>query len=593
MKRAFNSINGLFWLYKPYFKYGKLYTFLSLLFWIVIVPACQMLNVYMPTAIIESLENNKPFVEILLMVIIIQVTLMFQPMFENVFNMFCKNSKLPYIEMKLKQEAYNKAINTDYQYIDNPEYYDNYSWAVNQYAAKSQEAQGLLNRIASSVITVASMLAVITLLSPIAIAITVFGTIIENLLHIKTNFHDVKKDEELVPHNRKIGYYHRIFYTSKYAADLKSTKISNELMREYESVQAEKISVIKKYAKRMIGWEIGADFTFYFARTFVILNIVYGIFIGDISTVGAYVTLMLAVDKLKDSMNDMFYYVKDASKLSIYAKKIRIFFNTESRIENNKSEGIIPGENSFDLEFKNVAFSYENSDFSLAGLAFKIKKGEKVAIVGENGVGKSTLVKLLLRLYDVNFGEILINGVDIRKYNLDKLRAKVGVAFQNANMYAISFKKNIELYNETDKKQFDNISERFEFDRIFLKNNADEKTVVSKEFDENGIMLSGGEIQKIGIARLFTGDFGLLVFDEPSSALDPIAEYNMTKMIFDASNISTTIMIAHRLSTIRKADKIILIDNGKASEIGTHDELMLKKGKYYDMFTKQAENYAI
>lgn len=593
MKKALENINGLFWLYKPYFKYGKFFALLSLLFWLIIVPICQMLTVYMPTAIIDSLENNKPFGEILLMVIIIQIILMFQPMFENVFNMFCKNSKLPYIEMKLKQEAYNKAINTDYKYIDNPEYYDNYSWAVNQYASKAQEAFSLLNRIASSLITVASMLAIITLLSPIAIAVTVIGTIIENSLHIRTNFYDVKMDEELVPYNRKIGYYHRIFYTSKYAADLKSTKISNELMYEYENVQNEKISVIKKYAKKMIGWAIGADFTFYFARTFVILNIVYGIYIGNISTVGAYVTLMLAVDKLKDSMNDMFYYIKDASRLTIYAKKIKIFFSTESKIENNKSEGIIPDKNSYEVEFKNVAFGYENSDFNIDALNFKIKKGEKVAIVGENGVGKSTLVKLLLRLYDVDSGEIRINGIDIRKYNLNDIRAQIGVAFQNANMYAISFKKNIELYNKVDKKQFNDISKRFEFDKIFKKNNADQNSVISKEFDENGIMLSGGEIQKIGIARLFAGEFGLLIFDEPSSALDPIAEYNMTKMIFDTSNRSTTIMIAHRLSTIRNADKIILIDNGKASEIGTHNELMLKKGKYYEMFVKQAENYVI
>ena len=240
-----------------------------------------------------------------------------------------------------------------------------------------------------------------------------------------------------------------------------------------------------------------------------------------------------------------------------------------------------------------MAFGYENSDFNIDALNFKIKKGEKVAIVGENGVGKSTLVKLLLRLYDVDSGEIRINGIDIRKYNLNDIRAQIGVAFQNANMYAISFKKNIELYNKVDKKQFNDISKRFEFDKIFKKNNADQNSVISKEFDENGIMLSGGEIQKIGIARLFAGEFGLLIFDEPSSALDPIAEYNMTKMIFDTSNRSTTIMIAHRLSTIRNADKIILIDNGKASEIGTHNELMLKKGKYYEMFVKQAENYVI
>ena len=593
MRKTIRNIKNLFWLYKPYFKYGKVYVLLSLLFWLAIIPFCQMLNVYLPTAIIQALENKEPFYNIFIMVIIIQIALMFQPMFENVFNMFCKNSKLPYIEMRLKQEAYKKAINTDYKFIDNPEYYDNYSWAINQYAGRAQDAQGLINKIASSVITITSMLAIITVLSPIAIIVTVVGTVVENLLHMRTNYHDVKKEEDIVPYDRRSGYFHRIFYTSRYAADIKSTNVDKYLMREYEDTQNKKISIIKKYARKMIPWALSADLTFYVARTFVILNIVYGICIGDISTVGAYVTLMLAVDKLKDSMNDMFYYIKDANRLCIYAKRIRKFFDTESQIENKKSIGQLPASGSYDVELENVCFSYENSEFSLNNLNLKINRGEKVAIVGENGVGKSTLVKLLLRLYDVSSGQIKINGINIKEYNLEALRTKIGFAFQNANIYALSFKNNIELYNEVNDKNLEFIVKKFDFDKIFEKSNSNVLSNVTREFDEKGIMLSGGEIQEIGIARLFTSDFGLLIFDEPSSALDPIAEYNMTKMIFDASSRSTTIMIAHRLSTIRNADKIALVDKGRVLEIGTHDEFMLKQGKYYEMFTKQAENYTI
>lgn len=116
-------------------------------------------------------------------------------------------------------------------------------------------------------------------------------------------------------------------------------------------------------------------------------------------------------------------------------------------------------------------------------------------------------------------------------------------------------------------------------------------TALTKEFDENGIMLSGGEEQKIGIARLLTGEFGLLLLDEPSSALDPLAEYEMTKLILDSSHFSTTILVAHRLSTVRGVDRIVLVENGTIKEMGTHEELMNLRGKYFEMFTKQAENY--
>jgi len=135
------------------------------------------------------------------------------------------------------------------------------------------------------------------------------------------------------------------------------------------------------------------------------------------------------------------------------------------------------------------------------------------------------------------------------------------------------------------------IVETLGLNKILEKNNADFSTELTREFNENGIMVSGGEVQKIGIARLMTGHFGLLLLDEPSSALDPLAEYEMSKLILDRSNQSTTIIVAHRLSTIRHADRIVLVDGGSIREMGTHDELIALKGKYYEMFTKQAENY--
>lgn len=591
MKTIISSIKNIFWLYKPYLKYGKLFVFLSLLFWLVIIPIAQLVGVYLPSTIINMLENNKPFSDIVTFVIAMQLILMFQPMYENVFNMFCKNKMLPFIDVKIKKEVYKKAIETDYKYIDDPKYYDNYTWAVSEYSNKAADAQNLINRMSSSIVTIISMLAIIATLSPLAVIVTVVGTIIENIMYIITNYYDVQKDAEIVPYNRKLGYYHRIFYINNYAADLKSTNLKEYLFEGLDNAQNNKLNIIKKYAYKMIPWALTGNLTFYIARTFVILNIAYGIYIGDIPTVGAYITMMVAVETLKNALNEMFYYVKDANRLGMYAKKIRAFFEIESKIEIETENKLSPRHSAYTIEFSNIFFSYENSNFSIADLNLKIKSGEKIAIVGENGAGKSTLVKLLMRFYDVTSGKILINGIDIRDYNVKELRKKIGVAFQSANVYAMPFAANIELYGEIGEKKLKQVVAKAGLEKILDKNNANLKTEITKEFDENGIMLSGGEIQKIGIARLLTGDFGLLLFDEPSSALDPLAEYEMTRLIMDSSNITTTIIVAHRLSTIRFADRIVLVDGGRINEIGTHDELMENKGKYYEMFTKQAENY--
>lgn len=220
-----------------------------------------------------------------------------------------------------------------------------------------------------------------------------------------------------------------------------------------------------------------------------------------------------------------------------------------------------------------------------------IKPGDKIAIVGENGAGKSTFVKLLLRLYDVSNGEILIDGKPVKEYDVHALRRKIGVAFQNPNIYAMTFTENISLYNEISESKLNDISEQLGLNSILAKNNVGYDAVLTREFDENGIMVSGGEAQRIALARIMSGDFGLLLLDKASSALDPIAEYKMSELILSAANKATTIMVAYCLSTTRNADRIVLIDRGEIRELGTHDDLMALHGKYYETFTKQAENY--
>ena len=300
--------------------------------------------------------------------------------------------------------------------------------------------------------------------------------------------------------------------------------------------------------------------------------------------------MLTATGMLKSNMGEFFDLITRSNDLSIYADKIKQFYDLPSTIESS-IDGKQPNENAFSVEFNNVNFKYNNSEFELKNINIKINPGEKIAIVGENGVGKTTLTKLLLRLYDPDSGEIKIDNTKISDYDVNKLRHKIGIAFQKPLVYAIPLSENMQLYNDTTPENLINILDKLQLTSILEKNNATLSTELTKEFDKSGIILSVGEAQKLGLSRIMFGDYGLLIFDEPSSALDPIAEYELTKMIFDQANKATTIMISHRLSTIRNADKIFLIDNGEILEQGNHDELMHLKGKYYTMFTKQAENY--
>ena len=587
----FKTGKNVLWLYKPFWRYEKLFVVLSLFFWAVLVPLAQYVGVYLPSTIVNLLQEKASFNVIIITVIGMQLFIMMQPMYENFFIVFSKSKALVRIDGRLRQDTYEKAKKTDYRYIDDPDYYDNYSFAVSEYGNKAREAHDLVNRIAASLVTIISMLTVIGSLSPLCVIAVVIGTTVEHIFYITGNYYDVKKDEAVVPHDRKMNYIHRIFYMGQYAADVKSTKLQEYLLRDHSDTVNGKLDVTYNFWKKILSWNLGGTLSYYFVRSFVILNIAHGIWVGDIPSVASYITIMNAVAALSDALNEMFYHVKSANKLGMYATRIRSFFEVESKIEqdNTKSQPVPVGP--FSVEFDHVQFQYENSDFRIQNLNLSIRPGERVAIVGENGVGKSTMVKLLMRFYDVTGGSIRIDGHDLRDYKLAELRQKIGVAFQNPNVYALSFKDNIGLYGEIEPMKLEQIIQKTGLNKVLEKNHADISTIVTKEFDENGIMLSGGEVQKIGIARLLTGEFGLLLFDEPSAALDPLAEYEMTKLILDSSNLATTIIIAHRLSSIRHVDRIILVDDGSVCEMGTHDELMAQKGKYYEMFTKQAENY--
>jgi ATP-binding cassette subfamily B protein len=298
---------------------------------------------------------------------------------------------------------------------------------------------------------------------------------------------------------------------------------------------------------------------------------------------GAIAGLFASAQKLNGMLNQFVGLSGSLMELNLYADKIRGFFELRSDIE-PPSGGLEPPGGAFAVELRNVNFAYPNSKFALKNVNISVAPGGKIAIVGENGAGKTTLAKLLLRLYDVDGGEILYTDRPVREYDVHALRRRIGVAFQEPQIYALTVRDNMQLYHSASDGT---LREALRLVGLDIELDRD----VTREFDEGGVMLSGGQAQKLGLSRLLHGEFGLLLLDEPSSALDPLAEYEMTKLMFERSS-TTTIMVAHRLSTVRNADRIYLVSNGDIAEQGTHGELMALGGKYAEMFAKQAENYA-
>ena len=279
---------------------------------------------------------------------------------------------------------------------------------------------------------------------------------------------------------------------------------------------------------------------------------------------------------------------------SLYAENLRKFLEYEVRIAEDENA---PAVSSFQkLELKNLTFSYENQKTpALADVSFSVNVGEKIAIVGHNGAGKTTLIKLLQRLYDPDGGEILVNGENIKTYRLSSYRALFGTVFQDYCLFATTVAENVMMRGNITEEDRATVKDALQKSGIYekieeLPNGID--STVTREFDKEGAMFSGGEAQKISIARLFAGGQEIVIMDEPTSALDPIAEQEMYRNMFEACEGKTVIFISHRLSSATMADRVYLFENGRIIEQGSHRELLALNGKYADMWHKQADTYA-
>ena len=591
MKTRSNCIKNIIWICKPLWKWGKAYIILSICILGLYSPIDDLIYVRFPEVIIDLLHGGKAFPYIAgIATLICGISLLNNSLRKISRAYFTK--KQAEINLRANAEIYKKAIALDYKYIDNPEYYNQYAWAIDEYANQMNKGRELLVSFSQCILSLIALITLISSLGPWVLLVEIIQMFLHTVVDNKVNMNTIKQKDATVPLDRRLDYFHRLFYMKDYATDMKSTPLSQSILDKHFKIGTQKVQVLSSFSWKIEFWNIVHEIIFCLTELVIVLYLVNSIITGKIPEIGMYMTLILAFYRLDSKMDTLTYLLRDANILSMNVDKIKAFFELQSTIETDEGTRNTTLDGSkFSVELRDVGFSYENSDFSLSGLNLYIKPGEKVAIVGENGVGKSTFLKLLLRLYDVTEGEIRINGKPIQEFDVHSLRQQIGVAFQNTTLYAMSFSDNISLYGDVSETTLYEAVNYLDLKAILEKNNTDHHAELTREFYEDGILLSGGEIQKIGLARVMSRDFSLLLLDEPSSALDPLSEYKMCQAILSAANKTTTIIVAHRLSTIRDVDRIIVFDKGKICECGTHDELMSFKGKYQEMFTKQAENY--
>lgn len=516
----------------------------------------------------------------------------------HLVNILLKNCYFPRSDLKIQSHfmklAFDKAREVDLECYENAEYFEKHIRALN--ALKSRPRMVL-----DSVELLFGALFGFLALSGLALSLDGFMIffvglqIIANFVFARRENYERRAYEvELAEANRQADYIRRVHYLPEYAKELRTTNISDVLFKRFTAATQNGIRVIEKHGFRCAVYRLFVDAVctrmgYYLVILFAAFRILVlkNMMIGD----GLMVAMAMfsVTEALLDQENSFFQLHEHA----MYIGDLREFLDYEPKIRESGA-GAVPTPPVEELRIENLSFSYFGSDRKVIDdISFTIKGGQTVAIVGHNGAGKSTLVKLLMRLYEPASGKIYLNDREIGAYELSAYRDCFSTVFQDFKVFSLTVGENILMRRTADGDEAllaASLRESGMADAVSaLPYGTD--TRMTREFDDEGVSLSGGQAQKIALSRLYAKNAPIAILDEPSSALDPIAEYELFENMKRICEGRTVIFISHRLSSAVSADVIFMMEHGRIIERGNHESLMRQNGKYAEMFRKQAEKY--
>lgn len=490
------------------------------------------------------------------------------------------------------KKLYDKAKNIELKCYEDSDFYNRYTMAMDGAEVKIVAIIRAFFGVVIGAISTGVVFGLMFEIDHYAVLFIISPLIGNFLFGNLKNKYEFKRYEEQAPNEKVLNYVSRMMYLPDGAKEIRLSNVFSLMKKQYREATKQNVRVAVKYAfanASLNFWRITFTFTVIFEG--VLLYAIYRNQVtGSISLAELTImtSLMVAMTWI---LIRLFENVMEIMKNGIFINNLRGFLEYEEEIPQDQ-DGELPDGEFESLEFRNVSFSYKEEQ-TIRNLSFVIRKGQKIALVGHNGAGKTTIIKLLLRLYDPTSGVILYNGKDIREYNLKAYRELFATTFQDFQMFGMTIKENVLMgrhYDNEEEQVISALKKAGVYEKVMtLKDGI--HTMMTKEFDADGAVLSGGETQKIAVARTFVKEAVMKIFDEPSSALDPIAEFELFQNIMKEGENHTMLFISHRLSSVKNCDKVFMLEKGHLIEEGTHQELLTANGSYAQMYKKQAMNY--
>lgn len=549
--------------------------------------------------VLRCAEFHEPFTKALFYIGLILLLNILQIIPDGFFIYGWQYKYKPRLYRALKEQMFKKASEIDLYCYDDPAYYNDFVLSVSESEAAIDRFLELLNMTVQAITVLFTTGIFYLMTDPIGIAFVFVSFIMRFVVSKKLNKVNYSNRVAINPHMRKRDYVSRVFYLKDFAKELRlHPNAGTQLEKEFAEADDAIIAEHKKVAAKRVCFQFLKD---YGVGDFLIdgLYITYLVYKAAVLHTVNYsdaVILFNRTGSLRGSMSRFADLGPKAHENSMFIDKIRAFLGYEPRLKDDVGDAVPEGAG--ELKLEHVTFKYSESGRKvLDDISLSVKPGEHIAIVGYNGAGKTTLIKLLMRLYDPTSGTITYHNRNVSSLCPREYHKRIGVVFQDYQMFGANLAENVVMDNMTKDElnarapQITAALTDAGFAQKLTRLPDGLFTQVTTEFDKKGVDFSGGESQKVAISRAFYKKADILIMDEPSSALDPIAEYELNKAMETAAKGKTVFYISHRLSTTRDADRIIMLERGRIIEEGTHAELLARNGKYAEMWNAQAGKY--
>lgn len=551
-------------------------------------------NTWFSKIVFDSMEVRSPFRTLIYTILLLMLFMLLSTAVKTVFYQKYALKQNQKVTGYISAILFKKAHELDYMFYESPEFYDKYMRALAEADSRALSVLSSVSQLFYSIVTLATLFSIILYLDPVLILFALFGAFLAAFIAKKLSGLKYSYNYDKTVLDRKAAYVKRIFYEPQYAKDMRMDSLHTWFISFYGKVMDDTIFYIKNRTNSIAFWEFLSGIQNVVLQIVMVIFLTWRVYAGILS-IGDYAALLNSTFTLMFQLQAFFTLFSSFYEHALYIDNFREIMNSEPNIEKDSGDDLAT-ENPIRIEFRNVKFSYPNTDVMvLNGVNLVFASGRKHAIVGHNGAGKSTIIKLILRLYDVDDGEILVNGKNIKEYNVFSLRRAFATVFQDFQVYAMPVKD----YVLSGKPEADGgeiavkAMEEAGLTQQLLRGKLSSESNLSKEFDPSGVILSGGETQKLAIAKAIAKNAHAFIMDEASSALDPISEYEFNQKILSIAKGKTVILISHRLSATKDADVIYYMENGRVIEKGSHEQLMAVDGRYARMFRVQAESFAL